>query len=233
MNAKKWAILITTVALAVSLTIGGTLAYLTSTQSATNTFTVGNVQIGLSEPNWNNANDGKNMLPGNTYNKDPLITAIQGKSYMRVKLEVRDTATGNLITDPARLALILSTIYTDPTYNVSTGTPGTNIVKGQSYSASAVSTWQGINSSKFTLDAVRSVANSGIYYYNYTTNGGIFDSSASNKVVLFSNVVVPTDFTNSQIALLGSYSFTLTSQAIQSDNIASAAAAYTALDSAI
>ena len=86
MNAKKWAILITTVALAVSLTIGGTLAYLTSTQSATNTFTVGNVQIGLSEPNWNNANDGKNMLPGNTYNKDPLITAIQGKSYMRVKL---------------------------------------------------------------------------------------------------------------------------------------------------
>ena len=53
MNAKKK---IVSVALAASLAataiVGGTLAYFTDTDKADNVFTVGNVDIELTEPNW-------------------------------------------------------------------------------------------------------------------------------------------------------------------------------------
>ncbi|PKM63232.1 MAG: hypothetical protein CVU97_01495 [Firmicutes bacterium HGW-Firmicutes-21] len=76
-------------------------------------------------------------------------------------------------------------------------------------------------------------ANPGVRYYNYN---GIFhadeDASLSDKVVLFTNIVIPTDFANAEIALLGSYKIKMTAQAIQSDNFIDASEAFTALDAA-
>lgn len=69
---RKWILVI---ALVVSMVtaISGTLAYLTSTDTATNTFTVGNVSIDLEEPNWNPENIPA-LLPGVKIEKDPQIT---------------------------------------------------------------------------------------------------------------------------------------------------------------
>ena len=98
MNKKKAAAVISAAGLASVLAVGGTLAYLTNTQSATNTFTVGNVEVGIDEPNFpgkggdgNNDgiedskkstdtdNDGipdinEDQVPQQETDKDPMVT---------------------------------------------------------------------------------------------------------------------------------------------------------------
>lgn len=73
---------------------GATLAYLTdTTDSVTNKFTVGNVNIELTE--WNgsvSSNDGfeyKDVIPGTEYDKKPIVTvkANSAESYVFVKIE--------------------------------------------------------------------------------------------------------------------------------------------------
>ena len=60
---------------AVAIT-GGTLAYFTDTDDATNTFTVGNVDITLTEPNWEGtgSQDAPEVYPGEALAKDPTVT---------------------------------------------------------------------------------------------------------------------------------------------------------------
>lgn len=59
---------------AVAIT-GGTLAYFTDTKEATNTFTVGNVGITLTEPNWagSGSQDAPEVYPGEPLAKDPTV----------------------------------------------------------------------------------------------------------------------------------------------------------------
>lgn len=68
---RKWLMVI---ALVMSLTMAtaGTLAYLTDNDSATNTFTIGDVDIELEEPSWD-PEDEPTLLPGVEIEKDPQI----------------------------------------------------------------------------------------------------------------------------------------------------------------
>ena len=68
-NTKKT---IATVALIATLGITGISAYLTDTDSATNNFTVGKVEIELQEPNWNPDN-GTDITPNKEIDKDPKV----------------------------------------------------------------------------------------------------------------------------------------------------------------
>ena len=71
---KKIAAIAVAAALAATTAISATLAYFTDkTQTETNTFTVGNVNIALTEPNWD-SNADHNLMPGTTFKKDPTIT---------------------------------------------------------------------------------------------------------------------------------------------------------------
>jgi len=67
---RKW-ILVIALVLSMATAISGTLAYLTSTDTATNTFTVGNVSIDLEEPSYTGNN--QTLLPGVEIAKDPQI----------------------------------------------------------------------------------------------------------------------------------------------------------------
>lgn len=83
-TVRKSLILAACAIMLVCATIAGTLAYLTSTDTVTNTFTVGNVSITLDEAKVDkngeavtpeervDANTYK-LLPGQTYTKDPVI----------------------------------------------------------------------------------------------------------------------------------------------------------------
>ena len=55
---------------------GGTLAYFTDTDAKDNTFTVGNVDITLTEPNWDaeGSTDAPEVYPGEALKKDPTVT---------------------------------------------------------------------------------------------------------------------------------------------------------------
>ena len=81
------------VALAATAVIGGTLAYFTDKDDATNTFTVGNVDITLTEPNWegSGSQDAPEVYPGEPLAKDPTVTN-EGANpcFVRIKVEGLD-----------------------------------------------------------------------------------------------------------------------------------------------
>lgn len=73
--------------------IGTTLAYFTDNDAKINTFTVGNVDIRLEEPNWDASGsvDAPAVYPGEPLAKDPTVTN-DGKNpcFVRIKVEGLD-----------------------------------------------------------------------------------------------------------------------------------------------
>ena len=80
-NLKKALIAGTCSVLLVAGSVAGTMAWLQDTDSVTNTFTVGAVDITLDEKDVDNSTDGKDrdqantykIFPGQTYEKDPIV----------------------------------------------------------------------------------------------------------------------------------------------------------------
>lgn len=103
MKAKKKII---SAALAVSMAAiavaGSSLAYFTDNDEKTNTFTIGNVDIMLTEPNWDatGSEEAKNMYPGEAVAKDPTITNMgKNPAFVRVKVEWPEGVAMNYRTD--------------------------------------------------------------------------------------------------------------------------------------
>lgn len=87
MKKKITAIALIVAILAVGI-IGGTLAYFTdTTQAEVNTFTVGKVDINLTEPKWDKEAN-HTLMPGHSYDKDPTITVAQDSQDAYVFLEM-------------------------------------------------------------------------------------------------------------------------------------------------
>ena len=88
--------------LVAAVSVGGTLALLTASDNVVNTFTVGNVKIDLTEPNYKG--DNQKLIPGTTIAKDPTVTVLADSEdcYVRVKVTV-----------PAALAQYVSLEYND------------------------------------------------------------------------------------------------------------------------
>ncbi len=265
MTKKKLTIGILTIGLICALTIGGTLAFLTDSEKVTNTFTIGDLDISIDEPHWDDGTpddlttsdtdestpgDGDDMTPGDTKVKDPTVTAEVNNSYMRVIMTVIDNEAtipnpeydenaaspnieptipnpnyGKPITDKDRLELILNTVYYDSTYDVTADPATQNLVPGEKYTLAQLADYATVNSD-FTLDTDNST--DGTYYYNYNK---IFNQG--DKAVLFTNVVIPTDWNSEQLAVMGKYKIEVYAQAIQSDNFANADKAFAALDAEI
>ena len=83
---------ITAIALVVCLVavavVGGSLAYFTDTDDATNTFTVGNVDITLTEDSWvGGGSMVPQVYPGEVLAKDPVVTN-DGENPCFVRIEV-------------------------------------------------------------------------------------------------------------------------------------------------
>lgn len=105
-RSLRKALLMTCCAVAlVAISVGATLAYLTDNAAVTNTFTVGQVGISLSETKVDE--NGKaienaarvtsneyHLVPGQTYTKDPTVTldAKSESSYIRMLVTVEDYA---------------------------------------------------------------------------------------------------------------------------------------------
>ena len=90
---KKILALALVVVLAVTAVTGATLAYFTDTDEATNTFTVGNVSIELTEPNWNvsGSEDAPEVYPGEALAKDPTVKNDGANPcFVRIKVEGLD-----------------------------------------------------------------------------------------------------------------------------------------------
>lgn len=90
MNKKKIVTVCLVAALMVTALIGGSLAYFTDTENATNTFTVGNVDIELTEDGWI---DGSTANPGVAVTKKPVVNNIgENEAWIRVNVTISDAA---------------------------------------------------------------------------------------------------------------------------------------------
>ena len=98
-------------------TVFSTMAYLTSNDSVTNTFTVGKVAITLDEADVTNNTSSRvkenayHLLPGNTYTKDPTVhvAANSEDSWIFVKV---DNQIANIEADPTIAAQITAKGWT-------------------------------------------------------------------------------------------------------------------------
>ena len=99
MKKSKVLLTLACAVLLVAASVMGTLAYLTSHDKVTNTFSVGQVSIKLDEAAANSdgtlvegaarvhANSYK-LMPGHTYNKDPMVTVLKGSEESYIKMTV-------------------------------------------------------------------------------------------------------------------------------------------------
>ena len=88
---KKIVALCLCIALAVVAIGGATLAYFTDTDTKTNTFTVGNVDITLTESNWK---DNSKLVPGTTIEKNPTVAVVKGSEecYVRILMTISNSS---------------------------------------------------------------------------------------------------------------------------------------------
>ena len=89
MNKRKILAIAMSLCIVAILAIGGTLAYFTDDEEATNTFTVGNVDITLTEPNWEGtgSQDAPEVYPGEPLAKDPTVKNVGANPcFVRIKV---------------------------------------------------------------------------------------------------------------------------------------------------
>ena len=93
MNKKKLVVVIASIMMILTIAIGGTLAYFTDDEKADNVFTVGNVDIVLTEPNWEGegSEDAPEAYPSEALKKDPTVTNDGANPcFVRIKVEGLD-----------------------------------------------------------------------------------------------------------------------------------------------
>lgn len=94
MNAKKKILAVALAASMAVLAVGGSsLAYFTDTDSADNVFTVGNIDVVLTEPNWDAEGEAEaeDMYPGEPVAKDPTVTNTGANpAVVRIKVTFPD-----------------------------------------------------------------------------------------------------------------------------------------------
>lgn len=211
MKTRSKALLLTLCAvLLVAASVLGTMAYLTSTDEVTNTFTVGQVKIKLDEAKANpdgslvanadrvKANEYK-LLPGHTYNKDPMVTVLSGSESSYVKMTVTFSKANELDAIFAPGGADLTSIFNG--YDAAKW-----IAKGN------------------TKDAT---ANTRTYEFWYKETVGASTADVALDA-LFDSITVPGTITNEQLATIEGMTITVNAYAIQADGFANAEAAWAA-----
>lgn len=221
--------------------IGNTMAYFTENAVQTNVFTTGDLDIGLKEPGWDpEDNDGKNMYPGYTVYKNPTVKNITSDKngdepcYVRMTVDILNNQ-GSPVTDNQALNLIYKTIYFDKTFNGSYDKKegyGTGLVQDRipGYSLAQLASYPMVNP-LWVKDTSRSTASSLVFNYMGEKGDGILD--IGEESTLFTNVVIPTDWNQTQMQKVGNYQLKVTAQAIQSKGFASQSEAFRMLDEEI
>ena len=216
MKARKILVSLAALALVAAISIGGTIAYLTSTKTVTNTFTVGDVKITMDEALVNadgkpvkedgtvvtNLADAKRvyensykLLPGHVYTKDPTVK-VEPKSeaaYLRILVKV-DSMDKLQAAFPAKDN---SDYYAN----------GVFLLQKLVDWDPATTDWN-----YYGYDAATST-----YEFRYKTTVANDTDTATPLQPLFTKVIVPGDIDNDHLAKLNEVKIEIVAQAIQAD----------------
>lgn len=218
MNIKKILLSAVCILAVAGISVMGTLAYLTDSTAVVNTFTMGNVDIKLDEAVVDA--DGKavtsgdrtlegnkyKMIPGKSYDKDPMITVIKGseESYVRMLLTVNCWAEINAICDP----------YGDTTLGTF---------------------FEGYDAQKWNfVKETDNGDNTHTYEFRYYTTVSAAEATEDVKLEpLFTKFKVPGFFTGEDLKQLNDFEITVVGHAIQAEGFADADAAWAAFDAQV
>ena len=201
---KKTVALILALVMVFGAAVGGTIAYLTSTDSVKNTFTVGKVAIDLWETD-NTKTDGTKTHTGNTYDKivpnhtyakDPTVTVKAGSEESFVRM---------LVTIDKKAAL------DEIGFNMN-------------------EVFVGYDAAKWAFAGEKDNDDDTMTYefrYATTVTGGDEDIDLP---ALFTGVKVPGTLTNEQLASIDGLQINVVAQAIQADGFNTADAAWAAFN---
>lgn len=181
--------------------VGSTIAYFTESSTKVNSFTTGDLDLGLREPEWEpDGQDGENMYPGYTVYKNPTVKNITSDKngeepcYCRINVEILDR-NDREVTGADALNLIYKTIYFDSSF---TGTydsmdgEAQGLVQGRipGYNLAELSRYPMVNP-LWTKDTARSTPSRLVFNYVGEDGDGILD--IGEESTLFTNIVIPTD----------------------------------------
>lgn len=129
--------------------VGGTIAWLTdSTEEIKNTFTVGEIDIDLTEtPNYDSNNDGTNdswtadLIPGNKYEKDPKVTVLANSEECYLFVEVTE-ANNTFAIDESEEKYLKYTLAITPTEGWKKGEGGKGKIPANVYYRTVTSSSQ-------------------------------------------------------------------------------------------
>lgn len=241
-NRKKYSIVLAGMMLIGAISAGTTLSYFTESEMKTNVFTMGDLDIGLEEPEWDpdpkgdQTPDGKNMYPGYTVYKNPTVKNLTSDKngaapcYVRMKVNILDSS-GNPVKNKAAIELIRKTIYFDSSYNGTYSGKGTseglieNRIPG--YSLKDLAAYPSVNP-HFAFDEARSTLSVLVYNYKGADGNGILN--IGDEATLFTNIVIPTDWNQTQFRTIGDFQLKVEAECIQSSGFADQESAYKALD---
>jgi len=189
---KKEKTIIAAIVLLLVFVVGGSVAYFTDTESVTNTFTIGDVDITLTEPSWDETDDNNNDIPdaaesrtpGQVVDKDPTITNVGTNDAFVFAKVVAACTTDASPAVPKELF----------TYTLNSGwylmTPSNSCNNG-------------------TVTRI----------YAYGTSSAMTRLAKNGTAKLFDEVVVNTAITGDEAGLTGNKTIVVTGYAIQADGI--------------
>lgn len=205
-TARKVLVLALCAVLLVSATIMGTMAYLTSTKTVTNTFTVGNVAIKLDELDITKDDGSRtetgnayHLLPGQTYTKDPTVTVLSGseKSYVKMTVTFTESAALDAIFAP----------------------DGANML----------SIFKGYDSTNWTYKGNTEDTENDTRTYEFWYKEAVDAPDADVALdALFDSITVPGSITNAQLDTIKDMTITVNAYAIQADGFNTADLAWAA-----
>lgn len=195
LKLRKILLTICSAMLLVTLSVGATFAYLTSTATVTNTFTVGKVAITLDETDVDVYGEKKSenrvkantykLMPGHTYIKDPTIhvDTTSEDAWLGVKVVFEG---GKKVDD---LGLPMLEIFD-------------------------------VNASDWTIREKTYEGNNVAYVLVYNKS-----VTKNENVVLFEKMVIPGTLSNANVEALNDIKMNITAYAVQKDGFTDAAAA--------
>lgn len=248
---KKKAILVAAIAvmLVAALVVGGTLAYFTDKDNATNTFTVGNVDIELLESSLHRENAGiangatsdselwSDVEKLGSNNTSPYKAGDTFYTDDQIKANAREYKCDNVMLNPGesyhKMPYVVNTGKNAAYIRIRVMIPAaldTAILNSSMYTTTA------LNNKEFTMayDSTGTVERDGVMYNVYTFTR--IDPLAAGEMTywnVWGTIHMDTTATNEQIAQLlpnGTFNVLVEADAIQADGFANATAAFAAFD---
>lgn len=246
---KKKSILVVAIAvmLVAALVVGGTLAYFTDTKSATNTFTVGNVDIELLESSLHRENAGiangatsdselwSDVEKLGSNNTSPYKAGDTFYTDDQIKANAREYKCENVELNPGesyhKMPYVVNTGKNAAYIRIRVMIPAaldTAILNSSMYTTTA------LNNKEFTMayDSTGTVERDGVMYNVYTFTR--IDPLAAGEMTywnVWGTIHMDTTATNEQIAQLlpnGTFNVLVEADAIQADGFANATDAFAA-----